>query len=160
MGYCRNKDENQNTVLRTVQSEAVRIDSRDMAVRLLSVLLLLAVMLVGISAFSGSAYARSLPPDGISPVIVEIQPTTVTAGSQISITLTFNGTASVDQQVRVQTDASMFTDWTDYVTLPAGQSQMTFYRTLKSTADGSFSVAASCNGKAVASPAVMISIVR
>ena len=105
------------------------------------------------------AYGRPVRSSAV-PVVVTVQPTTVRAGSDVSITVTLDQTVSVDQQVKVSTDSSMFTNWTTYVTVAAGQSTVTFTRTLTTTAEGSFSVSASCNGAAAASLAVVVGMTR
>jgi hypothetical protein len=128
-----------------------------MAVRLLAFLLFLVVLLV-IPVFNGArAYGRSaMPMSGCVPIVVTVQPTAARAGDEITVTVVLNETTDVDQEVRVSTDASMFTDWTQYVTVPSGSDRVTFKRNLTANASGAFSVSASCNNGAAASPATIV----
>jgi hypothetical protein len=128
-----------------------------MAVRL-SVLLLFIVVLLGGPTLSNSSAFGDTPVSGAVPIIVGIQPTTIIPGSDITITIKLDQIVTADQEVRVQTDTTLFQNWTQYVTVAAGSDTVTFVRKLSLTADGAFTVTASCNGTAKASLPVLLGL--
>lgn len=95
--------------------------------------------------------------NGGQPVQIEANPNPATAGQQVAITVTMNGTVS--QDTAVSTSYSFPSPatrgrqpyWSGFptsVTVPSGQSQATFYATPYGAGSTS-TVSASCNGAEV-----------